>query len=494
LNLYHPTSAAWAILLLFVFQHSWRSEANAEIGRRPNFLILLTDDQRADTIREWGNPHIDTPHLDRLAKRGMNFRANYCCGGNSGAVCVPSRAMLLSGRYWLHTPLDLNQVKILPELLGENGYTTFATGKWHNGAESFVRGFQRGRAVFFGGMCDHTLVPLRDLADGRLTSLRIGDRFSSELFADAAIDFLESYQGDTPFFAYVAFTAPHDPRQPPLPFRRMYYERRAPLPLNFLPQSPFDNGFTTGRDEELAPWPRTKEVISDQLAEYYGMITHLDEQIGRIIDALERGPHAGNTYVVFASDQGLALGSHGLLGKQNVYEHSMRSPLIIAGPRIPSGQRTHALTYLLDLFPTICQLAGIKPPDGIAGHDLLPLARGEATSVRDSIFLPYMNLMRAVRDTRWKLIRYPPINHTELFDLEHDPHEMSNLAGDPKYIVELERMTDLLKKWQAETGDQQPLASDRPRPKELNLDGYRRIPDPWQPAWIVEKYFGHGDP
>src|SRR5688572_19106279 len=283
--------------------------AAAQSLTRPNVLFLFADDMRADAIAAHGNPHIHTPNLDRLVASGFSFRGNYVFGGNSGAVCVPSRAMLMSGRTWFNMDAPtLKDVKLLPELLGENGYVTFATGKWHNGQPSWLRAFQRGRAIMFGGMSDHTKVPVCDLApDGRLTAPRMGAKFSSELFADAAVDFLKHHDGQKPFFAYVAFTAPHDPRQPPPRHREAYYRNPPPLPPNFLPQLPFDNGMMDGgRDENLGAWPRTEKMIRDQLAEYYGLITHLDEQIGRILTALKRSGQAENTIIIYASDNGLA--------------------------------------------------------------------------------------------------------------------------------------------------------------------------------------------
>jgi arylsulfatase A-like enzyme len=287
---------------------------------RPNILFLFADDQRADTIAALGNPHIKTPNIDTLVTSGFTFRTNYCFGGNSGAVCVPSRAMLMSGKTWFHVDTaTLKGARLMPEVLGENGYVTFGTGKWHNGQDSWLRAFQQGRNIFFGGMSDHLQVPVRDLGpDGKLTPVRTGEKFSSELFADAAIEFLRRQDGKKPFFAYVAFTAPHDPRMPPVPFREMYYRDRPPLPANFLPQHPFDNGMLVLRDENLAPWPRTEAVIRDQLAEYYGLITHMDGQIGRILAALKETGLADNTIIIYAADQGLAVGSHGLLGKQSI--------------------------------------------------------------------------------------------------------------------------------------------------------------------------------
>ena len=167
----------------------------------------------------------------------------------------------------------------------------------------------------------------------------------------------------------------------------------------------------------------------------------------------------------------------------------MRSPLIIAGPGIPAGQSTAAFTYLFDLFPTICALAGVKPPDGLAGRDLRPLWAGEGAKVRDSVFLPFSNLMRSVRDERWKLIVYPQINHRQLFDLREDPHETRDLAADHEHEPEIERLTALMRSWQAKVGDAQPLAVSNPKPKELRFDDFDRKPDEWQPEWIVEKYF-----
>lgn len=460
---------------------------------RPNILILFADDQRADTIGAYGNPHISTPNIDRLVRSGFSFRGNYIFGGNNGAVCVPSRAMLMSGRTWFNVDtIELKGAKLLPELLGENGYETFATGKWHNGQESWLRAFKSGEAVMFGGMSDHTKVPVRDLVPGKgLSEPRTGEKFSSELFADAAIEFIENHDGKRPFLAYVAFTAPHDPRQPPEVYREMYYKKLPPLPRNFLPQLPFDNGMMSDlRDENLAPWPRTASVIRDQIAEYYGMITHMDAQIGRILRTLKRTGQEKNTIIIYAADNGLALGSHGLLGKQSVFEHSMRVPLIISGPGIPRGKSTRAFTYLIDLFPTICDIAGIDIPAGLEGETLRPLWEGTKSRIRESVFLPFLQIQRAVRDRRWKLIVYPKIGHIQLFDLVNDPFEMRNLIDKPEYSGQVSRLQGLMKQWQARVGDRLLLPESSRRPPAIDLTGKKRKPDQWQPEWIIRKYFG----
>lgn len=481
-------------LLAIPFAESQARDASAPT-RPPNILFLFADDMRADTIAAHGNSQIRTPNLDRLAASGCSFRGNYVCGGSSGAVCVASRAMLMSGKTWLQVDPDtLRGEKLLPEVLQESGYVTFGTGKWHNGQPSWLRSFQQGKTIMFGGMSDHTKVPVRDLGpDGKLTEQRMGEKFSSELFADSAIEFLQSRHGspEKPFFAYVAFTAPHDPRQPPLSYREPYYRSLPPLPANFLPQLPFDNGMMQGgRDENLGAWPRTEAMIRDQLAEYYGMITHMDEQIGRILAALKQSGQGDNTIILFAADNGLALGSHGLLGKQSVFEHSMRTPLIMVGPGIPGGKSTTAFTYLFDLFPTLCDLLAIQPPAGLEGESLRPLWEGKKERVRDSVFLPLIRIQRAVRDERWKLIAYPKIGHLQLFDLQTDPYEMTNLIDRPEHAEHVARLQKLMKQWQTRLGDTLELPALNKTPNPIDLTGRPRTPDMWQPDWIVKKYFG----
>lgn len=461
-------------------------------AKRPNVLFLFADDQRADTIHAHGNPNIRTPYIDRLAARGTSFRNNYIFGGNSGAVCVPSRAMLMSGKTWLHIDVQtLAGQRLLPEHLGQNGYETFGTGKWHNGQESWLRAFQRGRTIMFGGMSDHTKVPVRDLgSNGKLTAERTGEKFSSELFADSMIEFLRTRDKTKPFFAYSAFTAPHDPRQPPMEFRERYYRHLPPLPPNFQPQLGFDNGMMRGgRDENLGAWPRTEPMIRDQLAEYYGLVTHLDQQVGRVLKALQQSGEADRTIVIYAADNGLAIGSHGLLGKQSVFEHSMKTPLIIAGPGVPKGKTVNSFTYLLDLFPTLCDTLSVPAPAGLDGHSLRPLWEGSKDKVRDSVFLPYLEFQRAVRDERWKLIAYPKVGHLQLFDLANDPYEQRNLIDKPEHSGEVARLRALMRQWQEKAGDTVPIPDTNRTPEPVDLTGRKRVPDQWQPEWIVKKYF-----
>jgi arylsulfatase A-like enzyme len=434
------------------------SHADIAIAARPNVLILLSDDQRADTIAALGNSGIRTPNLDGLVQKGTSFTRAYCMGSLQGAVCVPSRAMLLSGRSLFHVKDDLSGQTIWPEAFSRAGYTTFLTGKWHNQPASALRIFQRGRAVFLGGMGDPYALPIQDIGPSHtFINQRLTGEHSIKIFADAMIEFLRANPVDQPFLAYVAFNTPHDPRVAPRSYHERYERNPPPLPANFLLRHPFDNGALRIRDEALAPWPRTPEVVRSHLADYYAAIEHLDDQVGRILEALESTGHAENTIVVFASDHGLAIGSHGLMGKQNLYEHSMRTPLIFRGPGIPRGRREAAFCYLFDVLPTVGELAGVTAPEGSEGFSLTPVLRGEVKTQRSAIFTAYGTTQRAIREERWKLIDYPAIHKRQLFDLEADPDERVDLATDPAHAMKLERLKMELQARRTALGDPLPV-------------------------------------
>ncbi|MEM9381379.1 MAG: sulfatase-like hydrolase/transferase [Planctomycetota bacterium] len=456
---------------------------------RPNVVFLFADDQRVDTIGAWGNVAIETPHLDGLVERGVSLRRAYCLGSAHGAVCAPSRAMLHTGMaYHAIDHRSMEGRRTLGERLGEAGYSTFAAGKWHNGRDSFTRSFERGGTVMFGGMADHAAVSVVDMDErGTFSESRVAEGHSTDAFAAAAISYLASAPADAPLFCYVAFTAPHDPRDPPAEWREG--RERPALPANFLTQHPFDNGFLKVRDEKLAGWPRDPDVVREQLAEYYGLIEHLDAAIGRILDAARARDDGRPTLVVYAADHGLALGSHGLLGKQSVYEHSLRAPVILAGDGLPEGLHLTALTYLHDLYPTILGVAGVPVDDDLHGRDLRPLWEGEIAEVRDSLFLSMGRTQRAVTDGRFKLCVYPRVGHRQLFDLAADPDERIDLAGRPAFQHHVRRLRRELDVWRAVVGDTDPLAVDEPKPLHVDLSGAERKPDRWQPEWIREKYF-----
>ncbi len=455
---------------------------------RPHVLFLFADDQRADTLGSWGNRYIKTPNLDRLARRGLSFRRTYCMGSQHGAVCAPSRTMLLTGRSLHRVYSRIADFPILPELLRNVGYTTFMTGKWHFGKRATCRGWDRARSVLFGGMSDHNRVPTADLQqDGRWSKPRRRG-FSSTVFANEAISYLEDQAktgGAKPFFAYVSFTAPHDPRTPPPGWRR-YDPESLPLPRNYRGMHPFNNGAMAIREEKLGAWPRTPAMVREQLAEYYGLITHLDHEVGRILAKLRELQLAANTYVVYAADHGLAVGSHGLLGKQNLYEHSMQAPLIIAGQDIKAGS-TNAFAYLFDLFPTILEWAGAPIPKGTDGLSLSPLWQGGEWQ-RKAIYTSYAKNIRAVRDDRYKLLRYLRVDRTQLFDLQEDPHEMRNLWGLPQAKDVAVHMRALLAAQQKRWSDPLGWTGGKPMGPTFTPPAKRRS-DGAQPAWVRRKYF-----
>ena len=437
----------------------------AEEPARPNILFLFADDQRADTIAALGNSHIKTPNLDRLVSTGVSFRRAYMQGGLQGATCVPSRAMLLTGQSLFRIDEKLKRDPTWPNAFGKAGYTTFISGKWHNGPDSISLSFQIARSIFAGGMTNPLKAPLSDVIDGKLAKPQIADKHACEAFADEAIRFLKNHKTG-PFFCYVPFDAPHDPHIVPENFTLQYDPEKLPLAKNFLPQHPFNNGDMVLRDEQLLPWPRTPEKIREMNAEYYRYISYLDSQIGRILDALEASPHAKNTIVVFAADSGVARGSHGLIGKQNLYEHSVRVPLIIRGPGIPAGKTTDAMCYLFDVLPSLGKLCNIPAPRTSEGIDFTRVLRDPAQTARPHLMFAYRSVQRAVRDESWKLIRYPQIDKTQLFDLKTDPDEINNLADKPEHAPRIASMLKLLKKEQEQYGDTAPLTVAKPLPSE----------------------------
>lgn len=412
-------------------------------AQRPNVLLVVTDDQRWDTVRALGNSEIQTPNLDRLVQRGMVFRNAYCMGSMIPAVCAPSRTMLMTGRsLWRipnHTATSYDG-PTLASVFRAAGYQTLFIGKRNN---SFLAGNEAFETFIYH--------------DDPKPEARAR---SSQFMADRTIAWLRERReaGDSrPFLIYLGPPVPHDPRVAPQQFMSLYDAARLSLPRNFLPMHPFDNGELRVRDELLAPHPRTPEEMRRHLAEYYAAITWFDHQLGRILESLEQSGELEKTFIVFTSDQGLAVGGcHGLMGKQNLYEHS-KPPLVFAGPGICAGE-SPALVYLFDLFPTICELCEISPPAEVEGRSLVPVIKRRAAGVRDWLFTAYRDCQLMVRDERWKLISYRAAGerHTQLFDLQNDPDELTNLAAEPAWAGERARLEALLARARAEFGDPSP--------------------------------------
>jgi len=421
--------------------------AQAEDGprKRPNVIFILTDDQRPDTIAALGNTAIKTPNLDKLVQSGFTFRNTYCMGANTAAVCLPSRTMILTGLSLCRLPeskdnkggKDKQENKkpenTFPLVMKKNGYVTLRSGKNTNVPTEIIKQFEKNYGLKRSATCtkEHT---------------------------DHGIDFIRDNAGKRPFFLYLAYGTPHDPQPAPQSFYDMYKPQDMQLSPRFLAAPPFDHGATSVRDEFTIPWPRTKESVQARLARYYASITYTDEQIGRLLAALKDSGEYDNTLIVFASDNGLSLGDHGLIGKQNLFEKGgMQVPLVICGPGIPKGQ-SDAFVYLYDIFPTVCDYCGIEPPGKLDGKSVLPIMQGKKEKIRDYVFNIY-GPQRSVRDGRWKLIRYTHINRSQLFDLQNDPDELNDLAGKPEHEGKVKELLDLMAKLQKDFGDKAPLTT-----------------------------------
>ncbi len=448
----------------------------------PNIVFLFADDFTYSAIHALGNELIHTPNLDKLVEEGTTFTHAYNMGGWHGAICVASRSMIISGTTlwrareieakWSESDSDAIE-RTWGRLMENAGYRTYMSGKWHITAPldsvfQTVRNYRPGgmpgdywvtdptlwkklREAYQSGTPLDSLLPLgynRPLnqADTSWNPAEIqhggyweGGKHWSEVVKDDALSFIdEAADGDQPFFLYLAFNAPHDPRQAPQKYLDLYPLEEIPLPESWLPQYPYTDSIGNTpllRDEALAPYPRTPLAIKTHMREYYAIISHLDHQIGEILRALDQAGLQENTYVFFTGDHGLAIGRHGLLGKQNLYDHSVRVPLMMKGPEVVPGQRLSNDVYLQDIMATSLELAGIEKPSYVEFNSLLEHAQGQATKslLPNGVFGAYMNFQRMIRKDGYKLLVYPSVGEVLLFDLEKDPQEMRNLAGFPEH-------------------------------------------------------------
>lgn len=406
---------------------------------RPNVLVIVADDMRADTIGCLGNRHIHTPELDRLCELGFAFRRTFC----TTPICTPARAELLTGCTsfvnhvpWFGMPID-PRLTLLPQAFAGTGYHAMHVGKWHNDGHPRDRGYHRTACVYPQDNRNHQPTHghwMRfDEADGGQSA-----GHATELFTDRALAEIADAPAGRPWFCYLGHSAPHDPHECPEPFASMYPVGDMPLLSNFMPEHPFDNGDMAIRDELLEDWPRRQDAMRRYRSRYHAVISHLDHHVGRLLRQLELTGALRNTVVVFTADQGLAVGSHGLLGKESMYDHSISAPLIISAPGLAGGGRSVAMAHHVDLFPTLCELTGIpRPTSARHGHSLVPLMHGAVSRVRDEVLCEFYSpeepgqglrhSQRCIRTERWKLAWYPLIRRWQLFDLAADPDELVDL-------------------------------------------------------------------
>lgn len=445
-------------------------QVQAEITSKPNILFIFSDDQSYETIRAFGHTDIDTPNLDRLTNRGTTFTHAYNMGAWHGAVCVASRTMLITGRTVWHAKamektLDAERDagRLWPQRMAAQGYETYFTGKWHIGTDA-AKSFDHSANIRGGMPRDVPEGYNRPLSgkpdpwspsDPKFGGFWKGGKHWSEVVGDDSVGFLAAAaKSEKPFFMYIAFNAPHDPRQSPQEYVDRYPLDRIKVPENFLPEYPQKEEIGAGeklRDEKLAPFPRDEYAVKVNRQEYYAIITHLDVQIGRILDALEKSGKADNTWIIFTSDHGLGVGHHGLMGKQNMYDHSLRVPFIVNGPGVNAGEKIDTPIYLQSAMATALDLAGAHHED-VEFQSVRPLLAGEKGEL-EAVYGTYMDVQRAVIHDGWKLILYPKAKVTKLFHLSKDPQEMKDLSADPAMAVRKKALFAKLRELQNEFDD-----------------------------------------
>lgn len=479
-------SIAYYILLGFILSIQFVDTQRADAqSKKPNILFIFSDDQMPESIGAYGSNVVKTPNLDRLAASGVLFNHAYNQGSFVAAVCVSSRTMLNTGSFVWNAARYTPRSKFVPgsknvprvgelyhieetkpealwsQYLKRAGYDTYFSGKWHVQFDA-REVFDHVRQVRGGMPRQHDTRYQRTFIEGEpdiwspydteMGGFWQGGKHWSELLAEDGVEFIqEAAAEEKPFFIYLAFNAPHDPRQAPKEYLDMYPLEDIEVPENFIPKYPYDEyagSDKTLRDEMLAPYPRTEYAVKKNRQEYYAIVSHMDAQIGRILDALEASGEADNTYIFFTSDHGLAVGEHGFLGKQNMYENSIRVPLIMTGAGLEAGKQVDAPVYLQDIMATTLELADLKKPAQVEFNSLLPLASGKTDkSAYDAIYGCYFSVQRMIRTDKFKMIIYPAANRVRLYDMQEDPFEINDLAEDKKHHGELlhEMLTRLIK-------------------------------------------------
>ncbi len=375
----------------------------------------------------------------------------------------PSRAMLHTGRELFRVTDDLrvattdhrhggdgDAVSTLGSLLQQAGYHTHGIGKWHNDTPGFERSFTTGERVFLGGMNSHFHSPLHRIENGALTHDCGMSGHSTDVFTAAGERFLASRDpdDDQPFFLYIAYQAPHDPRLTHYRWHRQFQVEDLPLPPSFASQhDPLLPGWN-GRDEMLAEYPRGEDEIRWHHANYLAITAHLDEGIGRLHRLLHEQGFDDDTLVVHTADHGLTCGRHGLTGKQNLYDESVRVPLMMAGPGVEAGCDDDRLCYQQDLFPTLLGAAGVEAPTDFERLD-------DVSSARDAVSFAFEYWARGIRKNRYKLVdmRLPDQRVLQLFDLEQDPYELNNLAEVSEHAARRETLQAELAQARRAVGD-----------------------------------------
>ena len=441
--------------------------------KKPNFLFVLVDDQSPFDLQTYDpNSILQTPTIDKLAKQGVVFESARHMGSMNGAVCTPSRHMIMTGRTLWHLPKSAGYKESLaPDSLEQQsiaavfnraGYKTMRTCKKGNSYAAANKQF--------------TVVHDATKRGGTEES-------GSAWHAEQVLNYLsdrEQAQEKDPFFIYFGFSHPHDIRDGTPELLEKYgatnhtdqnslppaNPKQPPLQENYLNAHPFFHGHPQLRDEERVSgvWKnRDEQTVRNELGREYACSENIDIQLNKVLAKLEASGELDNTYIIYTSDHGMSIGRHGLMGKQNLYEHTWRVPFIVKGPGLEAGKRVKGNIYLLDVLPTLCELAGIDAPETVEGISFVPVLKGEKEVVRDVMYGVYAGGtkpgMRTVKKGDWKLIKYDvmdgAVRETQLFNLAENPNEylpehhkseemQTNLANNPKYSAQLKEMEALL--------------------------------------------------
>jgi arylsulfatase len=444
--------------------------------RRPNVLWLMADQLRGDMLGCLGHPAVKTPNLDRLAARGVCFSRAYC----SSPVCMPARASMLTGRYLAEHGVYNNgypmydEMVCFPELLQEAGYRCANIGKTHCGRSGQrLFEFNANSPDAFGATMptdvafDPTVYPecvfiadeVSEDPNRALYGIYPGGAPTSKSYrlATQAQSFLYWHDDPRPFFLRVSFDDPHPPVVPPPEYAAMYSPDDVPEGLLAAIRSGMDGKCRTVQDKwRYQGHDRvTEEQHRYHVARYMALCTHLDAQIGRVLDSLEEYGFADNTLVFFNADHGHMIGEHGCSHKHvYLYEGVNRIPTIMAWPgKLPEGRICEALVAGEDVAATFLDALGVPAP-AMAGVSMLPLARGEVERLHDDVVVQWDDFGFALTEPRWKLIRYDSDDGGELYDLESDPMEIRNLWGDPVQAERRERMLARIAAWRREHAGQ----------------------------------------
>jgi len=450
---------------------------------RPNILFIIADDQSPFDLKVY-NPasELDTPVLDQLAAEGMVLDGAHHMGSFSGAVCSPSRHMVMSGRTLWHLPKNKKKKGGGKALCPENIVEQTMAAVFNRAGYDTMRTCKKGNS--YSAANDQFTVVHDSTKRGGTGET------GSAWHARQVLEYLDARQAakdSDPFLIYYGFSHPHDTRDGTPELLKKYGatnhkdkaalpvlspERPAPaLPSNWLPAHPFHHGHPGLRDEERVSgvWlNRDEATVRNEVGREFACSENIDIQIGQVLKKLEDMGELDNTYIFYTSDHGIAIGRHGLMGKQNLYEHTWRVPYLVKGPGIKPGTRAKGNIYVLDTLRTMCDLAGIGIPEATEGISFKPVLEGQREQVRDVLYGAYCGGtkpgMRCVKKGDWKLIKYDvldgKVRETQLFNLAENPDEFImehkglasakpkanqvNLASDPGYAAKLKEMEALL--------------------------------------------------